>query len=158
MFNFDNNMVTEMTSEDTSNSSYHSTKQNRKQEDQYDYVFHNKLFLHHNTQDTAIEMDSNPSYGMVQGYDETNPDYVQPNPPKLQEITEMSEDQDGYVETSIQKAGFLKLIGSTTEEEDAVYDVTIVDIGNVKINPNPSYDTVSDSIKLQDNPSYSKIQ
>jgi len=153
-------MVTEMTSDlkMSTNPSYNSTKQNRKQEDQYDYVFHNKLFRHHNTQDTAIKMDSNPSYGMVQDYDATDLDCVQLNPPKLQEITKISEDQHGYIETGIQRVDYLKLIGSTTKEEDAAYNIATVDINNVKINPNPSYDTVSDGVKLQDNPSYSKIK
>ena len=159
MFNSDKT-VTEMTSDlkMSTNPSYNSTKQNRKQEDQYDYVYHSKLFHHHNTQDIAIKMDSNPSYGVVQDYDATDPDYVQPNPPKLQEITKIFEDQHGYIETSIQRADYLKLIGSTTEEEDAAYDVATDNIDNVKINPNPSYDTASNGVKLQDNPSYSKIK
>jgi len=157
MFNSDNKMVTEMTSDlkTPTNPSYNSTKQNRKQADQYDYVFHNKLFHHHNTQDTAIKMDSNPSYGIVQDYDATDVDYIQPNPPNLQEITKISEDQHGYNETGIQKADYLKLIRSATKEEDAAYNIATVDIDNVKINPNP---IVSDDVKLQDNPSYSKIQ
>ena len=66
--------------------------------------------------------------------------------------TEISEDQHGYIETGIQRANYLKLIGPTTEEEDIVYDVATDDIDNV------SYDTVSNGVKLQDNPSYSKIK
>ena len=66
--------------------------------------------------------------------------------------TEISEDQHGYVETSIQRADYLKLIGPTTEEEDIVDNVATDDIDNV------SYDTVSNGVKLQDNPSYSKIK
>ena len=74
----------------------------------------------------------------------------------------MSEDEDqhGYVETnsqSAQRAGYLKVIGSTTKEEESVYDNDTDDTGNVKINSNPSYVSVSGGIKLEDNPSYNKI-
>ena len=70
------------------------------------------------------------------------------------------EDQDGYVETSsrgIQKEGYLKVIGSTTKAEELVYDDVVGDIDNVKINANPSYDSVPSSVKLEGNPSYNLI-
>ena len=71
------------------------------------------------------------------------------------------EDQDGYVKTnsqSTQRAGYLKVIRSTTKEEKSVYDNDTEDTGNVKININPSYDSVSGGVKLEDNPSYNKIK
>ena len=153
------------------NPSYSITKQNRKQEDQYDYVLHNKISLKDDPQAT-IMMDTNPSYGRVQGcnaYDVTEPEYdaaIQPNPSYSsisRETTKMSEDedQDGYVETnpqSTQRAGYRKVIGSTTKEEESVYDNDTDDTGNAKINLNPSYDSVSGGVKLEDNPSYNKIK
>ena len=169
---FDNKMMIEMNSDVkmNTNPSYSITEQNRKQEDQYDYVLHNKISLKDDVQDT-IKMDTNPSYGRVQGcnaYDVTEPEYdatIQPNPSysSISKTTKMSEDedQDGYVETnsqSTQRAGHLKVIGSTTKEEESVYDNDTDDTGNVKININPSYDSVSGGVKLQDNPSYNKIK
>ena len=105
-----------------SNPSYSITEQNRKQENQYDYVLHNKISLKDDVHDT-IKMDSNPSYGRAQGcnaYDVTEPEYgvtIQPNPSYisiLKESTKMPEDEDqyGYVETnsqSTQRAGYLKV-------------------------------------------------
>ena len=146
-----------------SNPSYGITEQNKKQEDQYLYVLHNKIFLKDDVQDT-IMMDTNPSYGGVQGcnaYDVTEPEYdaaIQPNPSYCsisKQATKMSEDEDedGYVETnsqSTQRAGYLKVIGSTTKEEESVYDNDTDDTGNVKINPNPSNDSVSGGVKLED--------
>ena len=168
---FDNKMMIEMNSDVkmNTNPSYSITEQNRKQEDQYDYVLHNKISLKDNVQDT-IKMDTNPSYGGVQGcnaYDVTEPEYdaaIQPNPSYSsisKETTKMSEDEDedGYVETnpqSTQRAGYLNVTGSTTKEEESVYDNDTDDTGNVKINP--SYDSLSGGVKLQDNPSYSKIK
>ena len=112
-------------------------------------------------------MDSNPSYGRVHSHDTvvygtTEPGYdvtIQPNPcysSTSKKTTKMSEDEDqhGYVETnshSTQKIGF------TTKEEELVYDVATDDTDNVKINPNPSYDSVPGGVKLEDNPSYNKI-
>ena len=65
------------------------------------------------------------------------------------------EDQHGYVETNSHST---PRIGSTTKEEELVYDVTTGDIDNVKINPNPYYDSVPGGVKLEDNPSYNKIK
>ena len=152
------------------NPSYNITEQSRKQEDQYEYVLHNKISLTDDVQDT-IKMDSNPSYGRVQGcnaYNVTEPEYdatIQPNPSYSfisKETTKMSEDEDkdGYVETtqSTQRADYLKLIGSTTKEEESVYDNDTNDTGNVEIDANPLYDSVLGGIKLEDNPSYNKIK
>ena len=170
---FDNKMIIEMNSDIkmNTNPSYSIAKQSRKQEDQYDYVSHNKISLKDNVQDT-IKMDTNPSYGRVQGcnaYDVTEPEYeiaIQPNPFYnfiSKETAKMSEDedQDGYAESnsqSTQRAGYLKVIGSTTKEEESVYDNDTDDTGNVKVNLNPSYDSVSGGVKLEDNPSYNKIK
>ena len=170
---FNDKMMIEMNSDIKMNinPSYSITEQNKKQEHQYDYVLPNKIFLKYDVQDT-IKMDSNPSYGRAQGcnaYDVTEPEYdaaIQPNPSYSsisKETTKMSEDddQDGYVETnsqSTQRAGYLKVIGSTTKEEESVYDNDTDDTGNVKINPNPSYDSMSGGVKLEDNPSYNKIK
>ena len=153
------------------NPSYSVTKQSRKQEDQYDSVLHSKISFKDDVQDT-IKMDSNPSYGRVQGcnaYNVTEAEYntaIQPNPSYVsisKETPKMSEDddQDGYVETnslSTQRAGYLKVIRSTTKEEESVYDNDTIDIDNVKANPNPSYDSVSGDVKLEDNPSYNIIK
>ena len=152
------------------NPSYGITKQSSEHEDQYDYVLHGKVALCDDPKG-IIKMDSNPSYGRVQdynAYDVTEPEYdaaMQPNPSYSsisKETTKMSEDEDedGYVETnpqSTQRAGYLKVIGSTTKEEESVYDNDTDDTGNVKINLNPSYDSVSGGVKLEDNPSYSTI-
>ena len=160
-------MVIEMKSDIklSTNPSYDITRQNRNQHNKPNYVLYNK-----NTVET-IKMDSNPSYGTVQSgniYDANQSAYdaaTQPNPsyssiPK--ETTKMSEDedQDGYVETSsrgIQKEGYLKVIGSTTKAEELVYDDVAGDIDNVKINANPSYDSVPSSVKLEGHPSYNLI-
>ena len=165
----DNKIMSEVNSDDiikmNPNPSYGITEQNNKQEDQYLYVLHNKVSLKDDVQGT-IMMDSNPSYGRVQGcnaYNVTEPESdaaIQPNPSYssiLKEATKMSEDedQDGYVDTnsqSTQRAGYLKVIGSTTKEEESVYDNDTDDTGNVKINPNPSYDSLSGGVELEDTP------
>ena len=166
---FDNKMMIGMNSDIkmNTNPSYSITEQNRKQEGQCDYVSHDKKSLQEDVQDT-IMMDTNPSYGRVQGcnaHDVTEPEYdavIQPNPSYSsisRETTKMSEDedQDGYVETNpqgTQRAGYLKVIGFITKEEESVYDNDTDDTGNVKTNLNPSYDSVSGGVKLEDNPSY----
>ena len=115
-------------------------------------------------------MESNPSYGRVQGCNAFNPGYdvtIQSNPSynsisKETNVMYEQEDEASYLEMinslSMQKADYLKVIGSTTEEEESVYDVATDDIDNVKINPNPSYDSVSGGVKLEDNRSYNKIK
>ena len=168
---FDNKIMCEINSDIkmNTNPSFSITKQSSEQ-DQYDYVLHDKVALYDNPQGT-IKMDTNPSYGRVQSsnaYDLTQPEYdaaIQPNPSyssMSKETTKMSEDEDedGYVETnsqSTQRADYLKVTGSTTKEEESVYDNETDDTSNVKINLNPSYDSVSGGVKLKDNPSYSKI-
>ena len=168
---FDNRIEIELNSDTkmTTNPSYGIAKQSRKQEDQYDYVLHDEISLK-GDQDT-MKMDSNPSYGRVQGCnvcDVTEPEYdaaIQPNPSyssTLKEPTKMFEDEDqnGYAETnsqSTQRAGYLKVIGSTTKKEESIYDNDTDNVGSVEINPNPSYDSVSGGVKLEDNPSYNKI-
>ena len=165
---FDNRIEIELNSDTkmTTNPSYSITEQSRKQEDQYDYVLQDEISLK-GDQDT-IKMDSNPSYGRVQGCnacDLTETEYdvaIQSNPSysfNSKETTKMSEDQD-YVETNLQstqRADYLEITGSTTKEEESVYDNDTDNTGNVHINPNPSYDSVSGGIKLEDNLSYNKI-
>ena len=156
----DNKMISDVKMDD--NPSYSIITQNEKQDDQHDYVLHKKFSMQDNTKDT-IKMDSNPSYGRVQGCytvadDVTEPDYdvtIQTNPSYdsiLKETTKMSEDEDqqGYVETSSHSihrtAGYIKI--GTTKEEELVYNVATDDIDNVKIDPNPSYESVSKDVKL----------
>ena len=110
-------------------------------------------------------MDTNPSYGRVQAHDVDV--IIQPNPSYSsisEETTKMSEDENkdayGYVETnscSAQRADYLKVIGSTTKEEESVYDNDSDETGSVKINTNPSYNLVSGGVKLEDNPSCIKL-
>ena len=116
-------------------------------------------------------MDDNPSYGRVQGcngYDVTEPDYdavIQPNPSYSsisKEKVKISEDddKDGYVESNLQstqRSDCLKINGPTNKEEESIYDNDTDDTGNVEINPNPFHDSVLGGVKLEDNPSYSKI-
>ena len=117
-------------------------------------------------------MDSNPSYGRVQGCnacDLTEPEYdaaIQSNPSysfNSKETTKISKDQDQdvYVETNLQSTqttDYIEITGFTTKEEESVYDNDTDNTGNVQINLNPSYDSVSRGIELEDNPSYSKIK
>ena len=49
------------------------------------------------------------------------------------------------------------MMESTTKEEESVYDIDTDDTGNVEINPNPCYDSVSGGVTPEDNPSYNKI-
>ena len=168
---FDNKMVMSSAVNMTTNPSYNITKQNRKQEDQYDNVLQNKFSLQ---EEDTVKIDSNSSYGAIQSYNTadynvTEPDHdvtIQTNPSYnsvFKNTKTMSEDeyQVSYVETdlhSTQAAGYLKVIGSTAKEEKSVYDIATDDIDNVNIDPNPSYDSVSRGVKLEDNPSYNKIK
>ena len=152
------------------NPSYSIAEQSTKQ-DQYDYVLHDYVALQDDLQCT-IKMESNPSYGRVQSCnacDVTEPVHdaaIQPNPSYScfsKETTKMSEDQDqdGYVENNSQSTqiiGNLKLIGSTTKEQESIYDNRNDDADKVETNPNASYDSVSAGVKLEDNPSYNKIK
>ena len=116
-------------------------------------------------------MESNPSYRRVQGCNAFNPGCdvaIQSNPSyssisKETNIVYGQEGEDGYVETinslRMQKADYHEVTGCTTKEEELVYDVaTDGGVDDVKINPNPSYDSVSGGVKLEDNPSYNKIK
>ena len=147
---FDNKMVIELNPDVkmNDNPSYNIITQKRKQEDQYDYVVHNKFSLQDNTKVDTIKMDSNPSYGRIQGcsviaynHNATEPDddiNVQTNPSYnsiLKESTQMTEDEDenGYVETNPQcmrGAGYHK---ATAKERELVYDVVTDDNKLVKI-------------------------
>jgi len=178
-YHFDNNEVIELDSKIniSSNPSYDITKQNRKQECQnYGYVMHDKLFRNSFQDDKqdAVKLDTNPAYGKVQefemsAYDSDNTTQpvfdvtIQLNPSyssNLKPSRKITDDQYDYVNTDqchsndAEETGYLKIIGPTTKEEDAVYDVA-TDDGNVKINPNPSYNKMSDVVKLGNNPSYS---
>ena len=158
------------------NPSYGITKQDTKQEDQYDYqyVVHNKFSLQDDDLLNTIKLDSNPSYGRAYSsnainYNTTEPAFdvpIQPNPSYssiAKENAEASEDEDGYVETNslqgTQRADYLEVIGLTTIEEELVFDNDVDDIGaddtgKVEVNPNPLYVSVLGDVKLEDNPSY----
>ena len=138
------------------NPSYSITKQiqNKKQEDQYDYVLYKKIFSQDNTQET-IKMDSNPSYESIQSsntavYDTTKPAVndvtIQPNPSYSSVCKEAATiyDKDGYVEAnpqSAQREDSHKVTGSAIKEEEPVYD-DIDDTGGVKLEENPSYNNI----------------
>ena len=47
-----------------------------------------------------------------------------------------------------------RIVGFATTEEKGVSD----DMDDVKVNPNPAYDTLSGAVKLEDNPSYNTIK
>ena len=165
---FNNGMVTGMNSniKMNTNPSYSIIKQNGRQEDEYDDVLCDKITFQDNTEDT-LKMESNPSYGGVQGcnaFDAGCDVSIQSNPSdsSISKETNMmykQEDEDGYINSlSMQKADYFMLTGSTTKEEESVYDVATDDTDNVKINLNPSYDSVLGGVKLEDNPSYNKIK
>ena len=155
------------------NPSYTITKQDTKQEDQYDYqyVLHNKFSLQDDELNSTINIDSNPSCGRVNSsnavYNTTKPGCdaaIQPNPSYsfiTKENTRPSEDddEDGYVDTKTQgtqRADYLEVIGSTTNEEELIFDNNTDDTGKVEVN-NPFYVSVSRDVKLENNPSYNKI-
>ena len=150
---FNNEAVIELNSDVkmNNNPSYNIVAQNKKQEDKYDYVLHSKISPQDVTLDT-INMESNPSYGRVQGcntldYDATAQTISTDNS-LLKETAMMSEDDDqnGFVETklcNVQGADYLELVASATEEGGQLYDAATNDINDVEFTPNPSYDTVS---------------
>ena len=101
---FDNNMVIEMNPYVmmSDNPSYNIITQNKKQKDQYDYVLHNKSPLQDNTKDTLKE--------------------------SIQMTRE--EDENGFVETNSQTIhgeSHLKVVASTANERELVYDVVTDD-------------------------------
>ena len=141
----------------TSNPSYDIIK---KQEHQYNNPTHTEVPQCSFKQDT-IKLDTNPSYGEIQEcetlfYDYVNPPLrdviIQPNPSYSSNSRKISEDQNGYVKTdeyrsqSAEETDHLKLIGPEKGDGNGV--------DNVKINPNPSYESVSKGIIMEDNPSY----
>ena len=166
---FDNKMIMSSAVNMTTNPSYNIAKQNIEQgDDHYDNVLQKKVSLH---EEDTVKVDSNPSYEgyNTADYDVIEPDHdvtIQTNPSYncvLKNTKTMSEDeyQVSYVETdlhSTQATGYLKVIGSSTKEGESVYDVATDDIDNVNIDHNPSYDSVSRGVKLEDNPSYNKIK
>ena len=130
--------------------SYIITKHNIKQEDQYDNVLQSESSVQ---EKDTIKMDTNPSYGRVPAYNAADYDVTEPGHdvtietnPSYDKNTKMSEDEIHNTQT----AGYLKVIGSTSKEEESVCDVATDD---VNINPNPSYESVSSDVKLEDNPS-----
>ena len=146
------------------NPCYSITKQNGRQEDEYDYqcASHNIFSLQYDEQNT-IKMDLNPSYERghccdAVNYNTTAPAGLVPSHSSIAtENVKASEDEDedGYVETnsqSTQRADYCRIIGSTTNEEELAYDNGTDDSGKVEINPNPSYVSVSGGVKLEDNP------
>ena len=159
----------------TSNPSYEFSKQNKKQEYQmYDYATRTEVpqcSFQDNKQDT-IKLDANPSYGEIQEretlfYDYVNPRCditIQPNPSYSSNSKisrKIAEDHGGYVKTDEyqshsveEETDYLKLIGPTSKEDKGGTD----GIDKVKINPNPSYESVSEGVIMEDNPSYNKIK
>ena len=146
-----------------------------KEEAQYDYIKHDKIFqcLSQGDKEDTIKLDINPSYEGFQesettfygGNNTTQPECnvtIQMNPSYEFNSRDISEDQDGYVKTdqyhshSREVANYLEIILPTTNGESSV--VCTGDIDNLDTNPNPSYDSVSDGVKLEDNPSYNKIK
>ena len=121
------------------------------------------FFLQNDTQDT-VKMEPNPSYGRVLGcnaYVVTELEYdvaIQPNPSYSsvsKEPTRMSEN----VETnshSTQNADYFEIIGSTTKTRELTCNLTTGNKDDVTTNHNPCYNSVSGSVKLEDNPSYNK--
>ena len=154
----------------TSNPSYTTNKQTEKQEYQYDCVTCSEDFRSLSQEDT-IKLDANPSYGKVEENETLFYDYANAPLPRCDIVMQLNpsysksseparnlpEDQDGYVKTNqcysrdIEGTDYLELID---QEEKLLYGST--DGNNkVKINSNES---VSGGIKLEDDPSYSKIK
>ena len=109
--------------------------------DYYDYVLHQES----NDRENAIKMDSNPSYGGIQGSNDGTTTLeddvtIQPNPSYDSNLNSLSED-DGYIETNqhyLQStAGYLRLITNGVTDK-------------IQINPNPSYGLEFESVKPED--------
>ena len=153
----------------TTNPAYDVTKP-KKNLDQCDYAKHIELPFQDDKYGT-IKMDSNSSYGTTKDFDTVAYDsatqpmsdvVIQPNPSYgtgLRPSSHMCEDQYSYVAVKSNQlhshkaeraADYLDLMESTITNNHSYDD----SIGN---NPNPSYDTVPGGIKLEDNPSYNKI-
>ena len=159
----------------TADPSYDINKENIKQEYQsYDNVIPDKfVHLQDNKQDT-IKLDTNPSYGRIREcetsfYDSVNaarPEHdvaIELNPSYSSNLTKTSDDHDGYVKSdqdyshSAKGADivYLEQVGPNTKEESPA---VAADIVNVTIDPNPTCESMSGGVKLEDNPSYNKIQ
>ena len=85
---------------------------------------------------------------------------ITPNPscnvgPNSSDTTKGCEYQYDYVQTDDELVECDKVVGSTTS--GGVYDEITDRTNNVNIYPNPSYSLAQD-IKLEDNPSYDKLQ
>ena len=148
------------------NPSYSVTEPNTNQDDQYEYVSYNGFSLQDDKQNT-MKMDYNPSYRRVHGCNAVNYNAaktgfdgaIQPNPSYRSISKESAKAFEGgaqncYVEMN-QRAGYHKVIGSTTKEK-SIYDNDTDNTDYVKVNCNPSHDSDSKGIKLEDNPSYNK--
>ena len=158
----------------TSNPSYDINKEIKKQDYQmYDYATPEKsVYLQDNKQDT-IKLEANPSYGRIQEcevsfYDSVNAAVgsendvaIQLNPSYCSNLKKTSDDHDGYVKGdqdylhSAKGTDYLEIIGPDTKGESPA---VATDIVNVAIDPNPSYESMSGGVKLQDNPSYCKVK
>ena len=151
----------------TSNPSYDiNNKENIKQEYQsYDYVTPDKFF---HLQDNKLKLDTNLSYGRIQEceasfYDSVNAARqehdvaIEPNPCNLMKISGyVKSDQDYSHSTKGADIVYLEIVGPNTKEESPA--VLAANIVNVTIDPNPSYESMSGGVKLEDNPSYNKIK
>ena len=138
----DNKMMIEIDSDIkmSTNPSYSITKQSSKQEDQYDYVLHGKVVALQDDPQVTIKMDTDPSYGRVQGcdaYNVTEPEYdaaIQSNASyssDSKETIKMSEDedQDGYVETnpqSTERESYHKAIGLPLKKRNQSMIMTLI--------------------------------
>ena len=120
--------------------------------------------LQDNKQDT-IKLEVNPLYGEIEEHETLFYDYVNPplsscditvqlNPSYISNSKlsgKIPEDQYDYVKTDYShthSADYLKLIGLTPKEEKAAGTDDVV------VNPNPSYESVSEGVVIEDNPSY----
>ena len=144
----------------TSNPSYDINKGNNKQEYQtYDYVTPDELVHFQNSKQVTIKMDTNPSYGRIQQHETsfydsaTRPEHDGAIPSYSSNLTKTSDDHDGCVKSGAKETdlAYLEIIGA---ESLAV----AADSVNVTIDPNPSYESMSGGVKLEDNPSYNKIK
>ena len=147
----------------TTNPSYSITTQKQKQEDQYEYILPNNSF---DNQQNIIKMDANSSHRRAEGaHDATEPEYdivIQDNPSYSSVLKDIKapEDESKHIHTESSShstqgaADSARIVGFATMEEKGVCD----DMEDIKIDPNPSYDTVSGAVKLEDNPSYNKIK
>ena len=129
----------------TTSPSYSVTKQEQKQENQYDNVLPNSIF--NNQQD----MGANSLLRRVEGaHDATEPEYdiaIQDNPSYSSVLKDIKAPEDESKHIHIERsshstqgaADSARIIGFATIEKKGVSD----DMEDIKIDPNLSYDTVS---------------